>query len=229
MFVRFRAGRRRLALSLVLTKRLNGRVLHEHVATLGSVETPLTIRGRIAFYRGLKDRLDRLMNRIDTAQRKAVVAAIVARIPPPSLDEQRELKLETAKADEQTWSSLRDVNAASGQDHERLSAKAKAAAERAKAAAAEAQALAAEAAERVQRLERGDDVPGGLGKPVDVVNILREAGWTAHINDAKLLAEVGKVLGKDFVIDAVVKYSVKASDRASRRIVRQMAKLIASG
>jgi len=53
MFVRFRETERRLALSIVETHRLDGKVKHERVASLGSIETPLTIGVRIAFWRRL--------------------------------------------------------------------------------------------------------------------------------------------------------------------------------
>jgi hypothetical protein len=40
MFVRFRGSPNRLQISIVETRRLNGRVRHEHIASLGSIERP---------------------------------------------------------------------------------------------------------------------------------------------------------------------------------------------
>jgi hypothetical protein len=47
MFVRFRQGRKRLALSIVETRWRGGKVVHEHIATLGSITTPPSIHDRI--------------------------------------------------------------------------------------------------------------------------------------------------------------------------------------
>jgi hypothetical protein len=40
MFVRFREAKTRLRLSLIATKRLDGKVRHEHIGSLGSVLIP---------------------------------------------------------------------------------------------------------------------------------------------------------------------------------------------
>ena len=55
MFTRFRQTRHRLQVSLVETRRLNGKVHHEHVASLGSVETPPSVPERISFWLKLHD------------------------------------------------------------------------------------------------------------------------------------------------------------------------------
>jgi hypothetical protein len=67
MFVRFRQTKHRLQLSLVETRRIDGRVLHEHIASLGSIENPPTVRARTAFWQRLHERLAKLSNRIDPA------------------------------------------------------------------------------------------------------------------------------------------------------------------
>jgi hypothetical protein len=43
VFARFRQTSTRLQVSLVETRRIDGKVLHEHIAGLGSIETPPTI------------------------------------------------------------------------------------------------------------------------------------------------------------------------------------------
>jgi hypothetical protein len=222
MFVRFRAGRRRLALSLVETKRTGDRVLHEHVATLGSVDTPPTVRGRVAFWAQLDRRLTALGNRVRPEDQSRIMDTINARVPIPTIDEQREVKLENAKADERFWSMLQDMNADQAQGAEQLSASAAAKAARNREAAAAAKSQTAEAAERVGRLMRGEDVPGGLGKPVDFATLLREAGFTkdelhhiAHVTEAT----------DAFGLAAVTEATTKAYARAERRVVRQLAQL----
>jgi hypothetical protein len=180
MFVRFRAGSRRLALSLVETKRADDRVRvrHEHIGTLGSVDLPQTARGRVAFWTQLDRRLTALGNRLGSEDQAKIMDAVHARVPMPTIDEQREVKLENAKADERVWSALQDINEEQAQGQEQLSASAAAAAAKGRETAAAVQAQAAEASERVQRIERGDAVRGGLGKPVDFETVTREAGLT---------------------------------------------------
>jgi hypothetical protein len=88
MFVRFRETARRLQASLTETRRQGGKVRHEHIAGLGSVPIAPTTTDRIAFWTKLHQRLDALSNRLDAAQRGAILTAIHARIPMPTLDDQ---------------------------------------------------------------------------------------------------------------------------------------------
>ena len=57
MFVRFRQNMNRLQASPVETRRVEGKVRHEHVASFGSVERPPSIEGRLAFWQRLHERL----------------------------------------------------------------------------------------------------------------------------------------------------------------------------
>jgi hypothetical protein len=161
MFVRFRQTQTRLQVSLIRTHRVDGKVRHEHVAMLGTVDAPPSVAERLAFWQRLHERMAKLDNRVDAATQAKLYADIHARIPMVTPDEQRTLQLDNARVDEQTWSSLADLHAATGSDHERMIAKA----EQAKAAAATEQAKAAAAAEqakdRIARIERGEDVDGG--------------------------------------------------------------------
>jgi hypothetical protein len=61
------ADRRRLHVSLVVSRFDAGKVRKEHIASLGSVETPLTVAGRVGFWQQLNSRLARLDNRLDAA------------------------------------------------------------------------------------------------------------------------------------------------------------------
>jgi hypothetical protein len=59
MFVRFRSSASGcLYVSIVETRRIGGRVRQEHIANLGSIETPLTIWNRLQFWQRLHERLD---------------------------------------------------------------------------------------------------------------------------------------------------------------------------
>jgi len=94
MLVHFRETPYGLAMSLVETRRENGKVRHEHVASLGSIETPLSVAARIVFWRGLHERLAQLSNRLDAETRGKVMGAVRARVPMVTPDEQRALLLE---------------------------------------------------------------------------------------------------------------------------------------
>jgi hypothetical protein len=56
MFVRFRQSRLRLQVSVLETRRIEGKVQNEHVASLGSVEVPPTVPERLAFWQRLHER-----------------------------------------------------------------------------------------------------------------------------------------------------------------------------
>ena len=97
MLVHFRETPYGLAMSLV--HRENRRVHHEHIASLGSIETPPSVVARIEFWRGLHERLDQLSSRLDAETRGKVMAAVHARVPMVTPDEQRALQLEKPKGD----------------------------------------------------------------------------------------------------------------------------------
>jgi len=71
------------------SRRENGKVRHEHLASLGSIETPLSVATRIEFWRRLHERLDQLSNRLDAETRGKVMDAVHARVPMVTPDEQR--------------------------------------------------------------------------------------------------------------------------------------------
>ena len=90
MFVHFRETPYGLAMSLVENRRENGRICHEHVASLGSIETPPSVAARIEFWRRLHERLDELSNRLDAETRGKVAGAVHARVPMVTPHEQRD-------------------------------------------------------------------------------------------------------------------------------------------
>jgi hypothetical protein len=49
MFIRFRQTKTRLQVSLIETRRAGGKVHHEHIAMLGTVDVPPTVTERIVF------------------------------------------------------------------------------------------------------------------------------------------------------------------------------------
>ena len=65
MFVRFRQAGHKLQASLIETRRVDGKVRHEHIAGLGSIILPPSVTERITFWQRLHDRLAKLANRVD--------------------------------------------------------------------------------------------------------------------------------------------------------------------
>jgi len=122
----------------------------------------------------------------------------------PTADEQRQLQKEYAETDERFWSTLQDLNASTATDHKGLLAKKQRAIADSEAAAKEAAANAERAKERLAKIEKGKDVAGGLGKPVDLEAALLTAGFTKrqlrnmrHLN--ALLTELeSRGIEKDF-------------------------------
>src|ERR1700681_2586525 len=151
MFVRFRQSRLRLQVSLLETRRINGKVRNEHVASLGSVEMPATAASRLAFWARLHDRLAKLSNRLDATAQGKILGDVHARIPMVTLDEQRALQLENAEADEKWWTGLQDIGQSQVSGHKELVATAEQAIASGEAEIAKATAKVVAAKNRVER------------------------------------------------------------------------------
>jgi hypothetical protein len=219
MFVRFRETPYGLAMSLVQTRRENGKVRHEHVVSLGSVEMPLTVAVRIEFWRRLHERLARLSNRLDAETQGKVLGAVHARVPMPTADEQRALQLENAKADAEQWSRLYGMHAATVEDHKGLAASVASTIAKVEGHAAEAAANAEAARERVERIERGENVEGGLGKPLtyeDMVVIMHKAGLTD--DDIRYSQELSQLSEDE--LHALMPEIFERKERLKRAVVR---------
>ncbi|MET3994892.1 hypothetical protein ABID65_006558 [Bradyrhizobium sp. S3.9.2] len=222
MFIRFRQTKTRLQASLLQSHRADGKVRHEHIAMLGTVDAPPSVAGRIVFWQRLHERMTQLGNRIDAAAQAKLLGDIHARIPMVTPDEQRTLQLDNAKADAQAWDTIADLHAGTAGDHEHLIAnaervKATAAAEQAKAAAE-----AARAKDRIARIERGDNIDGGLGKPLTVAELI-ESGFTkAELEHFRQVNEVSNAFGFDTMLKAIR----EANDRAERSTLRALHRLI---
>src|SRR5262245_51607777 len=117
MFVRFRETRRRLQVSLVETRRIDGSVRNEHLAGLGSLEMPPSIADRIAFWNRLHQRLANLSNRLTVEDSTKVLGAVHSKVPMPTADDQRALQLENAESDARFWFGLRDMQMSKAAEH----------------------------------------------------------------------------------------------------------------
>jgi hypothetical protein len=182
MFVRFRQTPSRLQVSLVEGRRVGGKVRHEHIASLGSILVPATIADRVAFWRRLHERLAKLSNRISADEQGKILGAIHVRIPMVTIDELRTLQRENSEADEKFWAGLLGMSAKLAEGHKEVAAKSARLAADAEAGATAAAEKASVAKDRIERLAKGEDVSGGLGKLMtleDYEKILRDAGWTA--------------------------------------------------
>src|SRR6516162_258794 len=94
-----------------------------------------------------------------------------------TLDEMQQLKIENAEAEERVWSSVHAMHEEQVGGQKELMA----AAERAIAGGSEAMnkaaAQIADAKDRAERLRKGEDVPGGLAKPLTLEDFFK-AGFT---------------------------------------------------
>jgi hypothetical protein len=203
MYVRFRQRNSRLLLSLVQTRRVDGKATKEHVATLPSVRVDPTVDERIRFWQRIHERLANLSNRVGAEDQRKALEPIHRRVPMVTLDEQRDLQLRNAEADERFWSSIRDMNKAAAADFKGLVATTQRAAASMESAAKDADAKIAAAKERKERIGRGESVEGGLGKPLDfaaAVRFLGDQGFTARdIRDMVDVANVPEDVFAEFI------------------------------
>jgi head-tail adaptor len=77
----------------------------------------MSVRERIAFWAKLPGRLAALGNRVGPDEHAKLYTAIHARIPMVTSDEQRDVQEENAKDEESFWGAMRDINAATAEDH----------------------------------------------------------------------------------------------------------------
>jgi hypothetical protein len=223
MFVRFRQAGDRLQMSLIATSRGTGRVRHEHVAALGAIVMPPAPADRLAFWQRLHERLAKLSNRVDDATQAKVLAAIHARVPMVTPDEQRAVQLENAESDERFWSSLRDMHAGTVEDHRGLMGTAERVVATGQEQMAKADAARTIARDRIAKLKRGESVDGGLGKPVDFEKILRANGFTSR--DIRRCLQMHELVGGDERVFKELMQEVhkrrEQSERAALRAVRK--------
>ena len=206
MFVRFRSARRRLQASLIETRRIEGKVCHEHIASLGSINAEPSVADRIEFWRRLHERFGQLANRLDAAAQSRAMYAVHAKVPMPTVEEVRALQLANAEADERFWQQFAEMQTEQAQGNSQLAANAERAASKAKAQAASASVNATTAKERIERLNRGEAVSGGIGKPFDPERLFREAGWTtADFKRARITNAISQLGGFEELLDEIGK------------------------
>lgn len=218
MFIRFRQySSHRLQVSIVHGRRVDGRVRHEHIAGLGSIETPPSVADRVAFWKGTHERLGKLSNRIDAETQGRLMGSLHARIPMPMTDEQRALQRENIEADEKFWAGLHDMHAGTVEDHKGLAATVESAIASGQAEMVKAAEARDDARARRERLDRGEDVAGGLGKKLTRADIIKALGWSpSEVRHAERLASLDEREFEEWLQDR----SRLADDRIDRKLLR---------
>jgi hypothetical protein len=117
MLVRFRQKDDRLQVRLVVTRRVAGPVRQEHFTNLGAITLPLSVPDRLAFWRGLHERLAKLSHRLDPETHAKILTAIHARVPIVTAAEQRAISLKTPRP---TRGSADDMHVGMDRDNKSL-------------------------------------------------------------------------------------------------------------
>jgi len=217
MFARFRQTGRTLQISLIETGREGDRVRHRHVASLGSIALDPSPADRIAFWTKLHQRLAGLGNRMDDAARGAILAAVHARVPMPTLDDTGAVQINNAREDARFWQTVSEMHAATVEESKVLAAKLSASIAKREAIAAETAAKARAAADRLAKIEQGEDV-GGIGKPPTYAELVAAVGGEAEARRCEQVAEVARLGGFDELHAETMKRYGQA-DRAALRTV----------
>ena len=140
-------------------------------------------------------------------------------------DEQRAIQEANAEGHERFWEAMRDIGASSIEEHKALIARAETKIAEHAAGAAEAGERAQAAKDRLERIRRGESVPGGLGKPFDVRAALKAEGFTERdLRRMRLLASLTEAEMQQASAKAgaeVVGAADRAIEREARRVIRE--------
>jgi hypothetical protein len=126
MFVRFRQHNARLYVSLVLTKRVDGKVRQEHVAGLGSVVVGanpgrypwVATRERVKLWQRLHENIADL----PAADQGRLMAAVHARVPLPTEEERGAADLGEAEHDAAFWEQMHGTSLKQADSYRKLAA-----------------------------------------------------------------------------------------------------------
>ena len=168
----------------------------------------------------MHERLAALGNRVGADEHQKILEALHGRIPMVTVDEIRAVQDESFKDDERFWDTLHGLNASHIEGLKGHIALAES-----KIAAMEPEA--ARAAEKVEaarikreKLKAGEAVAGGLGKPPDLIGILKAAGWTPRdFRRAKLQWSLSNA---EFETALANMNAAEAADRAFEREARRL-------
>jgi hypothetical protein len=110
----------------------------------------------------------------------------------PTADEQQALQLENAKADKQFYETLRAMHAQMVEERKALATMVEGDIAKSQSAMEDVADRAAAAKDRIARIERGEAVAGGLGKPA-IKDLAKTLGLSrSEFRHMQRLAELGK-------------------------------------
>jgi hypothetical protein len=109
MHIRSRRHHRRLQISLIVTRRIDGEVRQKHVASLGSVPPDASVQDRVAFWTQVHPRLSRLDNRLDPATRGRVMGELHKLVPMVPVDTAVADKIKAATRNVKQSATMRDM------------------------------------------------------------------------------------------------------------------------
>jgi hypothetical protein len=218
MFVRFRRQARRLQVGLVQNRRVAGKVHAEHIGALGSVDAAVSVRGRLAFWAKLPQRLAALGNRVGPDEHARIYAALHARVPMVTPDEQRAVQEEYFSDETRLSDVMRDTSESFVEGYRAMIAAANKAIANAEPTVALFAADAAGAVEKLAKLRHGESVSGGLGKRRDLRAELLAAGFTA--GELNHLTVMGKLTDEE-IMRLLVRINT-ATEAVRRREARRI-------
>ena len=138
-----------------------------------------------------------------------------------TIDDMRAVQRENAEADEKLWSGLQGMNAEQAEGHKKIAAESASIADAAEAQANAAAEKAAVAKDRIERLAKGEDVKGGLGKPMTRKALLKAAGVSeSFMRHCERVGSLGDVLFEEFV-QAGIEGMHRGSKSAERKFLRK--------
>ena len=138
-----------------------------------------------------------------------------------TIDDMRAVQRENAEADEKLWSGLQGMNAEQAEGHKEVAAKSARIAADAESRAADAAAKASVAKDRIERLAKGEDVSGGLGKPMTRKDLLKAAGISeSQARHAQRVHSLDTATFKEFV-QAGIEGMHRGSKSAERKFLRK--------
>jgi hypothetical protein len=203
MFARFRQVRDRLNVSIVEAARAGTRVRQSHIASLGSVPLPRSPADRVQFWLKAHQRLSTLSNRLDDEMREAIMAAIHARIPIPTTEDQEAAKNSGKEANAALFAMLRDKHRALADVHRR---------------GVEQETAAAEAVDCLEAAYASRPMT-----QLEVRRFLKSLGiTTADLRHYQALAALCDSMGEDRIVPMLVEHGLQAGDGARRRAVRSL-------
>lgn len=210
MFARFRQVRTRLNVSIVEATRAGTKVRQSHVASLGSVPLPPSPADRVRFWVKAHQRLATLSNRLDDETRGAILAAIHARVPIPTAEDQEAARNAGREANAALFAALRDKHRGLADLYRRETEK---------------QTAAAEAVDGLETAYASRPM-----KQVEMRRFLKLIGWTdAELRHSRDLEALCRLLGEDRIIPMLAEHAVAAGDKARHRAVRSLLPALTRG